>query len=204
LTRAFVVLCSAALFALLAADVLRLGPLARMDPEVVRLVAAQRVAWLDSVMRVIGVVHGTLPVLAATALIAWTLWRRGERSRAVLLAAVPTGMALNRLLKQLFARTRPDFDPLVQLETFSFPSGHAAAATLFYGCLCLLLLQRRPVTGARLAAVAAAVGMLVVVCFGRVYLGVHYPSDVLAGASVGCAWLAIWLAARGRWFRQPS
>lgn len=190
MTRAFVVLGSAGLFALLVADVLLFGPLARLDPEAVRFVAAQRVPWLSSSMLALSKLHETVLVLAATALVAgWMAWRR-QGARALLLAAVPTGMLLNWLLKQVFARARPDLEPLVQLETFSFPSGHAVASTLFYGSLCLLFLQGRPAPPARALAIAAAVAMVALVCFSRIYLGAHYPSDVLAGASVGCAWLA--------------
>lgn len=198
MTRAFVVLGSVALFALLAADVLRLGPLARLDPEAVRFVAAQRVPWLTTAMLALSKLHETVLVLGATALVAAGMaWRR-RLAQALLLAAIPTGMALNWLLKQVFARARPDLDPLVQLETFSFPSGHAVASTLFYGALCLLFLQGRRTPPQRALAIAAAGAMVLLVCFSRVYLGAHYPSDVLAGASVGCAWLAVWLAALAR------
>lgn len=196
--RAFVVLGSVALFALLAADVLMVGPLARFDPEAVRFVAGQRAPWLTTGMLALSRLHETLMLLGATALVAaWMAWRR-QLARALLLAAIPSGMGLNWLLKQAFARARPDLDPLVQLETFSFPSGHAVASTLFYGSLCLLFLQERRPRPQRALAVAAAATMVALVCFSRIYLGAHYPSDVLAGASVGCAWLAVWLAALGR------
>jgi len=139
--------------------------------------------------------HNTPGVLVMTTLLVlwlahrcswdWKIWVL----RVVL--AVPLGMLLNVLLKNIFQRQRPVFDePLLTLLTYSFPSGHTAAATLLYGVLAawlLTVLQRHwhaPV-------VLLAASMVVVVALSRVYLGVHYPSDVFAAMASGTAWLAI-------------
>jgi undecaprenyl-diphosphatase len=76
-------------------------------------------------------------------------------------------------------------DPLVQLATYSFPSGHAVASTVFWGTLCTLALPHLRSLRARVAATVLAVTMVLLVCFSRVYLGVHYPADEMAGSALG-------------------
>lgn len=113
-----------------------------------------------------------------------------------LILTVPGGMLLNVLLKYTFQRARPSFDnPLVTLSTYSFPSGHASGATLFYGFLAAYLVCVVPRARARVAVVAAAVAMTALVALSRVYLGAHYLSDVLAGVAFGSAWLAVCITA---------
>lgn len=180
------------LFALLAWDVAARGPLTRFDQELTLFMVAHRAAWLITLARAISSAHQTIAVLAATALVAAVLaWRR-HAQWALLLLAVPTGMLANNGLKHLFGRARPVLDdPLVRLETLSFPSGHAIAATLFYGALCLLVLAHVRSYKLRVTAVAVALAMIALVAASRVYLGVHYFSDVLAGITLGVAWLAL-------------
>ncbi|MET3131589.1 membrane-associated phospholipid phosphatase [Oxalobacteraceae bacterium GrIS 1.11] len=113
-------------------------------------------------------------------------------------AAVPGGMLLNVLLKYTFTRARPSFThPLLDLHlnTYSFPSGHTVAATLFYGILAAYLLCHAGQWRMRAAIVAAAVAMVALVGLSRIYLGAHYLSDVLAAMAEGCAWLAVCITA---------
>jgi len=136
--------------------------------------------------------HNTPGVLVMTTLL--VLWLAHKRSWdwvLRVLLSVPLGMLLNLLLKGIFERQRPVFDhPLLTLVTYSFPSGHTSAATLLYGVLAawlLTMLQRRwhaPV-------LLLAASMVALVAVSRVYLGVHYPSDVFAAMASGTAWLAI-------------
>ncbi|MBD0379467.1 phosphatase PAP2 family protein [Paenibacillus sedimenti] len=97
---------------------------------------------------------------------------------------------LNTLLKGIFERARPVGQRLIEEDGFSFPSGHAMVSSLFYGLIGYLLWinLRRTWKGAWLIPV---ITVLVIICIGlsRVYLGVHYPSDVLAGFAAGVACL---------------
>lgn len=131
----------------------------------------------------------TIAALAGGAVLLW-LRRSGEA--AVLAGVVAGGNLLNVALKHLIQRGRPVFDdPIFSLPTYSFPSGHAMAATVFYG---LLAIHASRAAGHRHSvklAVGAAVAMIVLVCTSRIYLGLHYLSDVLAGVSEGVAWLAL-------------
>lgn len=137
--------------------------------------------------------HSPVGILAMSAALAAWMWRRREAYwLAALGLSVPGGLLLNVLLKYLFQRERPQFDePLLTLATYSFPSGHASGATLFYGLLVAYLV--RSTHSRRGWALAAAIGcmMVLLVAASRVYLGAHYLSDVLAAIAEGCTWLTI-------------
>ena len=141
--------------------------------------------------------HSILGVSVMAAAVGVLLYRRQQHDwLRLLILSVPGGMLLNAALKQVFQRSRPHFDhPLVTLDSYSFPSGHTAAATLFYGFLMLLLLQRPGQSAAqRSAIVAGAVLMVLLVATSRVYLGAHYLSDVLAAMLEGMLWLTLSVA----------
>jgi undecaprenyl-diphosphatase len=190
-------LAALAVFALLALQVLLHGPLARADLALTNFLAAHRRPWLTQLMLLVSDSHETGKLLAIAVLLAAWRWWRGARREALAFAVVPAGEALNVLLKYTFQRPRPLVaHPLVHLSTFSFPSGHAVASTVFYGAVCALVFDQT--RSMLLRAVAAVVGlaMVLLVCASRVYLGAHYLSDVLAGVAVGTACLAIALSPR--------
>ena len=110
----------------------------------------------------------------------------------MLSAVVLGGNSLNFGLKHLIQRGRPVFDdPLFSLPTYSFPSGHAMASTVFYGLLAIYVSVSARQRHAAPVAIGAAVLMVALVSFSRVYLGLHYPSDVMGGITEGIAWLAL-------------
>jgi undecaprenyl-diphosphatase len=120
----------------------------------------------------------------------------GRRVAAwLMLGAVLGGVALNSLLKLFFARPRPVLvAPAVEVYTASFPSGHAAISAITY--LTLAALLARTTASRRIRIYFIAIGMLLTFLIGlsRVYLGVHYPTDVIAGWCLGSAWaLACWV-----------
>lgn len=112
-----------------------------------------------------------------------------------LAVAVAGAMLLNLLLKQAYERLRPRFDdPLLVLETYSFPSGHTAVAVAFYGVLAAFLVSRFYDARRRAACVIGASAAVALVAFSRIYLGAHYFSDVVAAVCSSTAWLALCLA----------
>jgi len=112
-----------------------------------------------------------------------------------LAVAVGGGMLVNVVLKYAYERMRPRFDePLLVLTSFSFPSGHTAGAVLFYGVLAAFLVSRSYDRRRRAAFVAGAIAMVVLVAFSRMYLGLHYLSDVVAAACASTVWLVLCLA----------
>ena len=123
---------------------------------------------------------------------------------AVLAAAMAGGLAVNWALKHSFDRTRPEVVPhLREVTTPSFPSGHASLSAVVFLTFGVLAARgiKSPVAKAYCVAVAALLSFLVGV--SRVYLGVHYPTDVVAGWLVGAAWaLLCWLISTVRPFRH--
>jgi undecaprenyl-diphosphatase len=108
------------------------------------------------------------------------------------------------LLKYAFARPRPDVvPPAVEVFTASFPSGHAALSAITYLTLAAILGRTQPAVSIRIYFVVLAAFVTGLVGVSRVYLGVHYPTDVLAGWCIGAAWalgcwaLTSWLQSRG-------
>jgi undecaprenyl-diphosphatase len=99
---------------------------------------------------------------------------------------------VNGVLKLAFHRPRPEL-AFLHLETYSFPSGHSTAATAAFGAVAFLLWPRAGTVRRRVALVVAAVGLICLVGFSRLYLGVHYLSDVLAGFALGAVWLSLCL-----------
>ncbi len=151
--------------------------------------------WLDKLFWLITQTGGPLIVLPVVGTAVW-FWQHNQRIETWLILASFGGTTLlNSLLKLLFARPRPNvFPPLMTETSYSFPSGHAMSAVAVYGLLALLLWQR----GQR--GWAALAGLWVpLVALSRVYLGVHYPSDVLASLALGTIWLVIvWFTHTGQ------
>ena len=111
---------------------------------------------------------------------------------------VPVGMLLTVMLKFAFHRSRPTWDdPILMIESFGFPSGHAMAATLLYGFLAAFGVRQVQAWRWRVLVVLTAGMVVVLVGFSRLYLGVHYLSDVLAGMAAGSAWLVLCLTVVG-------
>jgi undecaprenyl-diphosphatase len=191
-TRWIVVAGALAVFLLLALLVTQGAWLPRLDAQVTQFLLARRTPALSRAMLFVSDSHVTVRMLAAAVLLAlWRLYRR-VRAGAVTLAVVPLGELLNLGLKRIVQRPRPALpEPLVHLSTYSFPSGHAVASTLFSGAVCALVLQRVQSRGWRIATVAGAAAMVLLVAFSRVYLGAHYLSDVVAGIAVGVACVAL-------------
>ena len=175
-----------AVFALLALQVRLHGPMLEMDQAASSWFATHRDAGLTRFMLLVSSVHQTGKLLAVSALLAVVLALHQGLAAGRPLLVVPLGMLVNLGLKDLFQRARPVVeDPLVQLATYSFPSGHAVASTVFYGALCVLVFAHTRSRAARAAACVLAMAMVGLVCFSRVYLGAHFPGDVLAGVAVG-------------------
>ena len=119
------------------------------------------------------------------------LWNRKRREAALLGAAVTGGTLVSEALKLLFRRARPDpFFGFEAPHSYAFPSGHAVSSVCFYGVLALLLAQTLRSRGARAALWTVAVALAGLVGLSRVYLGVHYPSDVLGGYALAVVWVA--------------
>ena len=140
--------------------------------------------------------HSLLGIAAWSGIFGAVLWRLRERYWILtLVVTVAGGLFINFLLKMAYERLRPRFEePLLSLDTYSFPSGHTAGAVLFYGVLAAFLVSRLFDWRGRAACVAAASFMVGLVAFSRMYLGAHYLSDVIAATCASTVWLVVCLA----------
>ena len=166
------------------------------DDTVLRWMERHQTPWLESAMLEITMLGTWIVVLSIVSIAALFLWLTRHRySAALLLVATAGGIGLNNVLKVGFSRPRPQiFEWGTTVASWSFPSGHAMSATVVYMTVAYLAarLQKRHV--ARLATLAVAAAIVAAICFSRLYLGVHYPSDVLAGVIIGLSWAAFCMA----------
>ena len=156
-------------------------------------------AWLGLVMRDMTALGG-IPVLGLFALIAfgYLILARQGKAALLLLVSLPGGLALNTLLKQSFDRPRPALVAhLVDVQTLSFPSGHAMLSAVGYLTLGALLAGAAAQRRQQGYILGVAVLLVLLIGGSRVYLGVHWPTDVLAGWCLGAAWaMGCWLVLR--------
>ena len=190
-----VMVVASAAFAVIAWSVWETAPILKQDMQVSVWLHTHGSPAFSAFLLAITQVHSTVGIPIMGAILAYFVWRHGDHYWVFSLAlAVPGGLLLNVLLKHLFNRSRPTWDdPLLSLDSSSFPSGHTAGATLFYGFLAAYMVWRMKNPAARVLVVLACALMIALVGFSRIYLGVHFLSDVLAAVSISTVWLVICL-----------
>lgn len=184
---------SLALFAAITTDLLLHGPLTSADPSISLWLHARMQPALTQALLAITHMHSQVGLVAMSAALAVFLFVKGRASWILwLVLTVQGGQVLNALVKEAFHRARPHWDePIVHVATYSFPSGHACGATVFWGFACVLAWAwPAPPAVRRTIAIVAPV-MVALTAFSRVYLGAHYTSDVLAGICEGVAWVSV-------------
>jgi undecaprenyl-diphosphatase len=162
--------------------------------------------WLPSAVRDVTALGSTTVLTMVVTLTACFLALRGRfRSALLVIAATTLGAFAVTLIKAMIARARPDLvGQLMEEASHSFPSGHAANSAIVYLTLATLLFP--VVRGWHMRGFVLAAAMLLVGLIGvsRVYLGVHWPSDVLAGWAFGSCWALLWWALELKLFRKTT
>ena len=196
-----VLMAASGLFVAIAEDVVTGDPLTQVDLAVVQWFHARTYPAMTGWMRWVSDLHGVMAISLYVVLLAiYLLWKRERIWLAFLVCAVPGGMVLNEAMKHLFQRTRPSPDhALLTLPSYSFPSGHVAGATLFYGVLAVMFIAGVKDWRRRALVAGVALTMVALVALSRLYLGVHYLSDALAAFAEAGAWLALCLLAQRYW-----
>jgi undecaprenyl-diphosphatase len=159
--------------------------------------------WLEEMARDFTALGGVgVLTLITAASVGYLLLMRRRHAALLVLIAVGGGLLLSTLFKAGFDRPRPDLVAhLAHVYTASFPSGHSMLSAATYFTLGALLARMHRDAAVKLFLLGAAIVVTLLVGASRVYLGVHWPSDVLAGWSAGAAWAAAcWLAAL--WFQR--
>jgi len=151
--------------------------------------------WLEEAGRDITALgsFAVLAIIVSLVVISLLLIRRPLAAVYVGVAVVG-GTVLSTTLKQMFDRPRPEMLQAMRVFTSSFPSGHATVSAVVYLTLGVLLAQLCTQRNLAILCIGAAVFLTLIVGISRVYLGVHYPTDVIAGWSLGAAWsLVCWV-----------
>jgi membrane protein DedA with SNARE-associated domain/membrane-associated phospholipid phosphatase len=158
----------------------------QFDERVMLLIHEHSTPWLDTTMRLVTRGGNATVVIIVTLALACFFFKHYQRRREGLsmLLAMVSGFALNNIFKIAFQRERPDlWELIVRPQTYSFPSGHAMVSMAVYGSAAYLLEAAFPRYRWGFRIIAAA--LILLIGASRVYLGVHWPSDVLAGFAAG-------------------
>ena len=203
---ALALLAAAWVFGVIAHDVVSGAPLTVLDAELAQWLHRHATPPLTATMLAITNLHSTVAVSCyAMGAALYLFSQRRWRALVTVFVCVAGGLTLNVLMKLAFQRARPTFEhPLLTLNTYSFPSGHMAGSTVFYGLCVAWVWTRTRRWRWRLLAVLAAALALALVGLSRMYLGVHYLSDVAAAFAEGVAWLALCLTALRAFWRDRS
>ena len=178
------------LFVKLAEDVIN-DELKIFDQTIINLFNPIRSPLTTQIMKVITTMGSPL-VMITLGLITWFYFfkiRKHFWDSTMVITALAGSWLMNELLKWIFHRRRPDVLQLIRVSGYSFPSGHAMVSFAFYGMLAYLIWIN--VKAKKLKYLLSSFFLLLILAIGisRIYLGVHYPSDVIAGFSAGGLWL---------------
>ena len=194
------------LFGSIAEDVVTGDRLTVLDVRLAQWLHLHASTSVTQWMLVVSQLHSTVAMTFYTCIVGILAFRKRQwRRMSTLALCVVGGMLLNVLMKLAFHRTRPHFaDPLLTLASYSFPSGHVAASTIFYGLGVVWVFGQTQAVHWRVLAVTAAALAIFLVAFSRMYLGVHYLSDVIAAFAEGVAWIALCLSALAAFWRKAG
>ena len=162
-----------------------------LDQKILILISKLRVAPLNGLAVDLTALGSPAVITLFSVIGVIMLWLRRDQRGCAYLATGSVGAGIGTYaMKHLFTRARPSVVPrLVEVSGYSYPSGHSFAATSFYFLLMFLVWRQDPSWKSR-AVLSACVSVLIGgVCASRLYLGVHYPSDVLSGMCLGAAWV---------------
>ena len=154
--------------------------------------------WLFEIMRDITSLGGSTVVFLITFLvIGYFILKKQYNILFLVLVAVIGGAIIDLELKEVFSRIRPQVVPTLILErSYGFPSGHSMMSTIIYLSLASLIARLQVRWREKIYIISAAIFLSFMIGISRIYLGVHYPTDVFGGWSLGLAWAALcWLVA---------
>jgi membrane-associated phospholipid phosphatase len=198
LTLSFFILCGClfllALFGWLSQEVLEQETFG-FDTTILLWLHQYSNSWIDSLM--LGLTNLANPefvVILVAISLGVLLWYRRVWAAQIFGLNCLGGLILNQGLKLIFVKPRPKlWTPLVVEHSYSFPSGHALGSLVLYGFLAVLLADRYP--RYRIGIYISASSIIMAIGLSRLFLGVHYPTDIIAGYAVGFVWLTtcVWI-----------
>jgi len=186
---AFMCFCLCAIGFIALADEIHESSTTEFDDSILRYINSFASPAGDTVFVWLTHLGGILFMPLITAAFCAFFWRNGNKEKAAILAVAVSGAALlNVLVKQLFERSRPElWEQLVTEHSFSFPSGHAMISSALAFALILLFWS----TAYRAYAIILGSIYMFTIGFSRLYLGVHYPTDIIGGWLLSLAWVSV-------------
>ncbi len=171
--------------------VLSRNKLQLFDHSIITWIYSFRSEGLTELMKFFTFLGGEIFLVSGILLLLALLYQKHKVSSFNFAVLLVFGTVINLFLKLVFQRARPDYLPLMFESTYSFPSGHAMNSFIFYSCIAYFIIRNTKNKTVRVSTILV-VGILVfVIGISRIYLGVHYPSDVLAGYIAGIMWFAL-------------
>ncbi|OCT12276.1 phosphoesterase PA-phosphatase [Paenibacillus pectinilyticus] len=179
-------------FAVIAA-LLKGQQIARFDRSVIASVQGMERPWLTTVMKIFTFIGSTQVVIVITLICLFLFYRYlHHRMELILFIILVAGTGiLNQVLKLIFQRERPSLHRLIEQAGYSFPSGHSMEAFAMYAALTFLLWRHISTQKGRTAVIIGSILMILCIGISRIYLGVHYPSDVVAAYFASGFWFTI-------------
>ena len=189
------------IFGAIAEDLPEQGLMVHVDQAVTHFAQSHGTEWGEKFFVAVSWVGSQGLIVVVLISMVW-FWTHRERAEAwAMLGAAGGGTLLNWALKTIFHRDRPEFaSEFIKRTTYSFPSGHSMESIAGFGMLAYLLHRRARTRLQRRLLLVGTVLLVLAIGTSRVYLGVHYLSDVVAGYAAGAAWLLACIAA----FRDSS
>lgn len=181
------------MFGALAEDVLSHDSLTLYDTGVSRWLLGLVTEDGSQFFYLVTLLGSTSVILTGSLLLGgWLVWRKKNLQGSVLALSVGGGILLNLLLKNIFLRPRPNFPNAFYHESsYSFPSGHAMFSVLFFGMAAYLIASQNFSWKGKVYLAVSAFTISLLIGFSRIFLGVHYLTDVLGGWSAGVVWLTV-------------
>ena len=165
--------------------------LAKYDAKITEYVISFRTPTLNRIFQFItnvGDLYGYLVLAALSTILFYWKFRNWRYVLEMLFVLIVAGLS-NVALKQVINRARPDAEHLVSVATLSYPSGHAMSAMAFYGFLIYLFYNINMKRGLKIFVIFILVLLILAIGISRIYLGVHYPSDIAGGYIAGFIWV---------------
>jgi undecaprenyl-diphosphatase len=162
------------------------------DSPIISFVQGLESDGLTTIMKTFTTIGSTpFVILFTLAGMGILLYKRHRAQAFLLFVAIAGSGLLNIILKTIYKRARPELHRIVDIGGFSFPSGHTMLAFSLYAVLAFIVWRNLKTTVSRIVLFLFAVFMILMIGVSRIYLGVHYPSDVTAGIFASALWMTI-------------
>ncbi|QDP40363.1 phosphatase PAP2 family protein [Radiobacillus deserti] len=169
----------------------------RFDTVLIEALKTIETDVLDFIMLIITELGSVWFLTTCSIIVILLLWFRGKDNFGIMafLIAIAGGGIITRVLKEFYGRGRPTINPEIDAVGFSFPSGHSMGSLIFYGFMIYFLLKSRISKQFKTILSFFSSCLIILIGFSRIYLGAHFPSDVIAGYLAGTVWMLICIIA---------